>query len=163
MAKYSLHQKNYLLHKMWFEIKADGLAVCSKQLFHSSEYYLKFEDIGVKMIKSKSGHKGWLIGVFFLTGISALLYVEEMKGGKVEGNAYLFYLVAAFLCFVAYLFTYKRLIYLVNNNNSNAVTFMIDKPSQTEFSNFIEVLKEQRKAYLLDKYGEISTSRPQCW
>ncbi|MBS0031816.1 hypothetical protein ACTJJ0_32790 [Chitinophaga sp. 22321] len=157
MVKYSLHQRNYLFHEKWFEIKADGLTIRNKQLLNSSEYYLKFEDIGIKTIKSKSGHKGWLIGVFFLAGISALLYVEEINHEKVGHNAYLFYLVAAILCFLAYLFTYKRLIYLAHNNNSSAITFLIDNPSKAELSDFIGVLKEKRKAYLLDKYGQIST------
>ncbi|GAA0545634.1 hypothetical protein [Chitinophaga japonensis] len=160
MTKNTLEQRGFLFNKKWFDITSDGLSVRSKHLLDSSEYYVRFEDVGVKIIKSKSGNIAWLIAGFFLTGIAALLFVEELEGGEVEDNAYLFYLVAAVLCALTYLFTFKRVCYLAKNDNSNAIAFLIDKPSKSELLHFIEHIKEKRKSYLVEKYGHLTTMLP---
>lgn len=160
MAKNTLYQSAFPFNRKWFEIGSDGLSVRYKSLLGGSEYYVKFEQLGVKTIKTKSGNIAWLVGGFFALGIGALLLVDELGKEKPQYDNPLFYFVAGALCFLTYLFTYKRVFHLTRVDNTNAVAFLIDKPSKNELQNFIQQLKDKRKDYLVTKYGSLTSMLP---
>lgn len=160
MAKNTLYQIGFPFNRKWFEIGADGLSVRYKNLLGGSEYYVKFEQLGVKTIKTKSGNIAWLIAGFFALGIGVLLLVDELGKEKPEYDSSLFYLVAGALCFFTYLFTFKRIFHLTRVDNTNAIAFLIDKPSKKELQDFIQQLKDKRKDYLLAKYGLLTSMLP---
>lgn len=160
MEKNTLYQRGFLLNRKWFEIGADGLSVRYKSLLGGGAYYVKFEQLGVKTIKSKSGNVGWLIAAFFSVGVGILLLADELGKGKPEYSNPLFYLVASVLCFLTYLFTYKRVFHLTRVDNTNAIAFLIDKPSKMELQDFIQHIKDKRKDYLVAKYGLLTSMLP---
>jgi len=160
MEKNTLYQSGFLLNRKWFEIGSDGLSVRYKSLLGNGEYYVKFEQLGVKTIKSKSGNMAWLIIAFFAVGVAILLFVDELGKVKPEYSNPLFYLVAGLLCLLTYLFTYKRVFHLTRADNTNAITFLIDKPSKVVLQNFIQQIKDKRKDYLVGKYGLLTSMLP---
>ncbi|HCL06693.1 MAG TPA: hypothetical protein DHW64_12360 [Chitinophagaceae bacterium] len=152
----ALHQKGFFLKQSWFEITDIGLVIKTKTLTSNDEFFMNFEDIGTKIIRSNGGKKGWLIATVVFVILSIGMYVMEQSGGNAEKNAYLFYLIIAIICIVVYLMTYKRSFFLVTNDNSNAIEFLVDKPSKKEIGDFIQILKNRRKEYLSSKYGQLT-------
>jgi hypothetical protein len=152
----TLFQKDLLFNRRWFKIDDEGLSVTSKSLTSSSEVFVKFEDIGVKIIKSKGGKKGWLIATIIFLLLSAGMFFFEKSGGDTDKNAFMVYLILAIISGIIFLLTFKSSFYLADNNNQNAIRFLIDKPSKEELSDFINSLKLERKKVLIAKYGQIT-------
>jgi hypothetical protein len=152
----TLFQKDLFFNRRWFKIDDEGLLVTSKSLTTSSEIFIKYEDIGVKIIKSKGGKRGWLLAsiVFFL--ISVGMFFFENSGGDTDKNVFVVYLIFAIISAIMFLLSYKRFFYLANNDNSNAIKFLIDKPSKQELSDFVNIIKLERKKVLVAKYGQIT-------
>ena len=153
--KKTLYQRQFLRQK-WFELTDEGLHVRSRNLTKGDEYFTRFEDLGVKVIKSKTGKRSWLIASIIFILLSVVLFFHERAGGDTEKNVFVVYLILSIMCAVVYGMTFKNSFYLATNNNDNAVEFLVDKPSQGELKLFIEGLKEERKNWLLKKYGSLN-------
>ena len=152
----TLHQRDKFFNRKWFKIDDEGLSVSSKSLSKSDEVFIKFEDIGVRVIKSKSGKKGWLIATIVFLLLSAGMFFFEKSGGDTDKNAFVVYLILAIISGTIFLLTFKRSFYLADNNNKNAIEFLIDKPSKEKLADFIDILKLERKKVLITKYGQIT-------
>lgn len=152
-----LHQRSFPLNRFSFELTGDGLDIKKKSLFKKEEFSLKFEDIGIKHIKSKRTEIGGIISIIILLALSIGLYIDEkIMGGDTEKNVYLVYLILAFIATIVTIMFYKRSFYLARPNNSNAIEFLLNKPSKFELDEFINELKQRRKEYLITKYGQIN-------
>lgn len=152
----SLFQKDLLFNRRWFNMNDEGLMVTSKSLTSSSEVFVKFEDLGFKIIKSKGGKLGWLITVIVSFLLAIVMYFFEKTGGDTEKSAFLGYLILAIMAAIIYLLTYKSSIFLTDNENKSSIRFLIDKPSKDELSEFIDTLMLKRKNVLILKYGQIT-------
>lgn len=152
----TLHQKAFFFNQNWFDITNIGLSVKTKTLTNSNEFFLNFEDVGTKIVKSNKGKKGWLIATVVFLILSIGMYFMEKSGGNAEKDAYLFYFIVTIICAVVYVMTFKRSFFLATNDNSHAIQFLIDKPSKQEIDDFIDTLKSERKEYLSAKYGQLT-------
>lgn len=119
--KHNLYQKDILLNKRWFEITQEGLSIKSKSIRESNELSLRFEDIGLKVVKSKNGKTGWLIATLVSLGLSAIILIDRKTGGDTDKGDFLFYFLLSLVFFVIFVLTYKRSFYLTNNENKNAI------------------------------------------
>ena len=134
--KHTLHQKTFF-SQSWFEIADQGLKVTNKSLTKRSDFFVTFEDIGTKILRYNKGKKGWLTAAAILLVVSAGMFFMQKSGGDTEKNAYIVYLTLSIACFAAYLITFRRFFYLVNNDNTNPVSFLVDSPSKEELDGFI--------------------------
>jgi len=151
----TLHQKAFL-SQSWFQITDQGLKVTNKSLTRTNDFFVTFEDVGTKTLRYNKGKKGWLIAALILLVVSMGLLVMEKSGGDTDKNAYIIYLTFSVVCLVAYFLTFKRSFYVVNNDNTNPISFLVNRPSREELDTFISTLKEKRKEYLLSKYGQVT-------
>jgi hypothetical protein len=135
--KKALHQKGYFFNECYFEITDEGLSVKMKKMSNASEYFVTFDDIGTKVIKSNKGKKGWLIASIVFLILSIGLFFLAKSGGNADKSAYVVYLIFMVICITIYLITFKRSFYVANNDNTNAISFLVDKPSQHELNEFI--------------------------
>jgi hypothetical protein len=153
---YTLYQKDNFFNQKEFEITAEGLNINSKKLVGSDELFVKFEDIGSKVIKSKSGNRKWLLATIFFFMLSIGMFTYARVGGDVEKNGYLVYLILSIICFTVFFLTYKKSFYLTNSQNKNAIEFLIDNPSKEELNSFIDTLKSQKNNHLKMMYGQVT-------
>ncbi|RPE08106.1 hypothetical protein EGT74_13640 [Chitinophaga lutea] len=160
MSENVFTQRNFLHHKKRFEIKVDGLNVQYRHLLGKSDFFVKFEDLGIKTIKSVSGNKPWLVAAFCCVFLAIFLLFLKMSGRDVEEGSVLFYFAIAALCICGYCITYKRLLYLARNDNSNGVAFLLDKPTAKALEDFVQLLKRRRNEYLIEKYGQVTKLMP---
>ena len=87
-----LVQTDKFFIKRVYELTDIGLKGQLKRLFNSSEYFVDYEDIGVRILKSKTGNTVWLIIAIIGLVLPILLLTLRLFGGKVEGGAELLYL-----------------------------------------------------------------------
>lgn len=152
----TLYQRDIFFNQKWFEIKADGLWQKSKKLYQTNEYEVKYEDLGVREIKSSTGKKGWLIAMIISFAAAILVFIIERTGGEAEENAFIPYLIFSFVSGVVYMLSYKHVIYLTNPQVTKSVELLANKPSHDELTNFISELKAVRRKYMLNKYGQLN-------
>lgn len=149
-------QKDFPFKTNIFELTDTGLKGQRKTLFGSTEFFVDYNNLGVRVLKTRSGSRKWLIGagVFFTFFIAALFIETRAK------SALGFHLIACLICLLIYLLTYKRNYFLVQPDNTNAVAFFYDKPTQLDLDNFITVIKERRNKTLCSQYGVINPMLP---
>ena len=152
----TLIQQNFLFNRKQFVITTEGIHVKSRRFLNNNEYFLNFEDIGLKIIKKRQGKLGWLLGIIAFTALAFAVLVAQLRGSDVEAEAFAVYFGIAAIFTAGYLLTYERLCYLTNNDNSNSIIFLLDRPNQAVFENFLDELKAARKMYLLRKYSNFS-------
>ena len=152
----TLIQQNFLFNRKQFVITTEGIHVKSRRFLNNNEYFLNFEDIGLKIIKKRQGKLGWLLGIIAFTALAFAVLVAQLRGSDVEAEAFAVYFGIAAIFTAGYLLTYERLCYLTNNDNSNSIIFLLDRPNQAVFENFLDELKAARKTYLLRKYSNFS-------
>lgn len=152
----TLIQQDFLFNRKQFTITTEGIHVKSRRFLNNNEYFLNFEDIGLKAIKKRQGKLGWLVGIIAFVMLAFVVLVAQLRGADVEPEAFGVYLGIAAIFTAGYLVTYERLCYLTNNDNSNSVIFLLDNPNQTVFESFLTDLKTARKTYLLRKYRSFS-------
>ena len=145
----SLYQKDLFFHQKWFELSPEGISVRQKGLFNSNEYTLKYDGIGTKIVKSKSSKKTWLIISILLFLLATGLLIEKVPGGGIT-------LALSILFLAIFFFTFKHSFFLATQDNKSAIEFLTYKPSKQELQEFINKIKNKRKDYLLDKYGQIT-------
>jgi hypothetical protein len=150
----TLMQNSGLLIRKRFEITEHGLAVIQKRIFKSHEYFLRFENIGLMRLKSKSNNKGWIIASLGFISLSIFLFIQERQGVDVEKDAFVFYSIVAALCLLISILTHKRIFYLAKNDKTNAIEFITDNPSKSEVEEFILTLSQTRNSYLIKIYGQ---------
>jgi hypothetical protein len=150
-----LKQTSSFFNKKTFEITNTGLSVREKTIISKRDYFVEFDNIGSKELRTKSGKAYWLIISFFAFMISLVLFVDQRHGGNVEDDAYLFYLVISLACIIIYFFTYKQSFFLLKPDNTYSIEFFNNKPNKIEFENFINELIERRNKILTEKYGQI--------
>jgi len=93
----TLYQRDLFFNRRLFKLDEEGLSVTSKSLSTSTEVFIKFQDIGVKVIKSKNGKKGWLIAAIVFLLLSMGMFFFERSGGQTDKNAYVIYLILALI------------------------------------------------------------------
>ncbi len=155
-----LIQTDKFFNKRVYELTDIGLKGQLKRLFNSSEYFVDYEDIGVRILKSKTGNTVWLIIAIIGLVLPILLLILRLFGGDVEGGAELLYLTIGLVSGLIYWLTYSKSFYLVQPGNKNAIEFIHNNPSKDELEQFIETLKAKRKKTLEDKYGQLNTLLP---
>lgn len=152
----TLYQQNRFFRKKWFELKEEGIFIKTTDLNGTTELLMKFEDTGVKLIKSKMTKRGWLIATltFFLMAVA--MYIYEKFGGDTDKNSFIIYLILSAISGIVFFLTGKRSFYLANNDNRRAIEFLVNKPSKAELSDFIDLFKQTRKNVLLHKFGQLT-------
>jgi len=155
-----LIQKKKFFYKTVFELTETGLHVQQRKQLNSVEYFVDYEDIGVRILKSKTGINGWLIAAIASLVLAFGTARIRESGAHVEYAAELFYLAISAICGVIYWLTYKETFYLVQRGNSSAVEFVYDNPTKEELEEFIQSLKSKRKKVLDEKYGQINLLLP---
>ena len=155
-----LIQTDKFFNKRIYELTDNGLKGQLRRLFNSSEYFVDYEDIGVRILNSKSGNTVWLIIAIIGLVLPILLLTLRLFGGDVEGGAELLYLTIGLVSGLIYWLTYSKSFYLVQQGNKNAIEFIYNNPTKDELGKFIETLKEKRKTVLNDKYGQINVLLP---
>jgi hypothetical protein len=156
MSTNILYQKDILGNRKYFEISNEELLIKSSRFFKSSEVTIKLDTIGTKVIKSKTGKKGWLIAAIVLLILSITLFIGEKAGGDTDKFAFLFYFIFSIGCFIVFILSYKSSFYLAKQDNKNAIEFLNNKPSKQELETFIAELKLRRNKALLIRYGQLS-------
>ncbi|RZJ86637.1 MAG: hypothetical protein EOO20_17890 [Chryseobacterium sp.] len=152
---YDFYQSKFFA-KRYFKITNDGLQVHYKSLGKRHDAYLKFEDIGTKIVYFTSGKRIWLVASVLLILLSIFLYIVRINGEDVEPHAELFYVSLAMPCLACYIITFQKSCFLSKPNNIHTVDFFLDKPTKLELTNFIEALLSRRKTYLLTRYGQLN-------
>jgi hypothetical protein len=155
-----LVQTEKFVNKRIYELTDNGMKRQVKRLFDSSEYFTDYEDIGVRLLKSKSGYTALLVVAMIGLCLSGLLLLIRAVGGSVEKGGELVYLVIGAVSGLVYWLTYTKSFYLVQPGNQNPIEFISDKPNKNELEKFIEALKEKRKKVLDDKYGQMNKMLP---
>jgi hypothetical protein len=149
-------QKDLFFKTNKFELTETGIKGHRKTLFGSTEFFVDYNNLGVRILKTKSGSRRWLIaaGVFLLFFVAVLFTNNHAK------SAPAFHILASMICVLVYLLTYKRGYFLVQPGNRNALQFFYDKPSQSELDNFIAAIKEKRNNVLCSQFGKINSLLP---
>jgi hypothetical protein len=155
-----LIQKGKFFNTKTFELTSAGLRELQKGLFSSNEYFVSYEDIGVRILKEKGGRNAWLIASIVAFVLAVFLLTYRLFGGDVGSGAELFYLFVSGACGVVFTLTYKRKFYLVKSGNLDAIEFYDENPTKKEFDEFIEKIKMQRNKALEEKYGQINPLLP---
>ncbi len=155
-----LIQTDRLFNKKIFELTDTGLRGQQKKLFSSVEYFVDYEDIGVRILKNKTGRNGLLVASIIGFMLTAVVFISKLAGKDVEPGAELLYLTTAIVCGTMYWLTYSRTFYLVQQGNKNAIEFICDNPTKESLDQFINTLKEKRRVILDDKYGQINVHLP---
>ena len=155
-----LTQTGRLFNKKVFELTDTGLRGQQKKLFNSVEYFVDYEDLGVRILRSKTGTNGWLVASTIGFLLTAVVLVSKFTGGDVEPGAEFLYLTVGIVCGLVYWLTYSRTFYLVQQGNKNAIEFIYDNPTKEDLDLFINTLKEKRRTTLDDKYGNINVLLP---
>ncbi|MFC5623826.1 hypothetical protein [Algoriphagus winogradskyi] len=149
-------QKDFLFNRKHFTLKEDGLHLVYKSLIKSSEVFVKYENIGTKIIINKSGKKGWLIATGVLLALSLSLYIDNKFSGNVERSFEAFYFGISMSCLLVYLLTFKQSLHLTKDDNTNSIEFLLNNPSKTHLDDFLLELKNKKKEVLLEKYGGLN-------
>jgi hypothetical protein len=145
-----------LFEKRWFKLTDNGLRVRYRNIMKTHEFELKYEDIGTKIVDHAGGIRAWLVPGLILCVVAGVLYLDRINGGDVENGAELFYLLFALVCFIIYIITFKKVRYLSQSNNVNAIEFLSNKPTKKDLGDFIEKLLLRRKASLMERYGQLN-------
>ncbi len=143
-----------------FEITENGLKGQDKGLFKNTGYFVNFEDIGVKVLKTKSGARKWLYATLVFGFLTLIMLILKVAGGDVGKGSEIFYLCLTFVCGFIYWISSTDSFYLVQQGNKNAIEFFSNKPSKKELNDFIEELKSKRAETLKYKYGQINELLP---
>ncbi len=151
-----LTQKGRFFNSKTFELTDTGLRGQHKGLFSSNEYFVDYDDIGIRILKEKAGRNGWLAASTIALLLAIFLFARRIFGGDVGNGAEFFYLLLSGVCGLVFIVTYKRKFYLVKSGNINAIEFFDDNPSKKELEDFIEKIKERRNQALENKYGQIN-------
>ena len=151
-----LIQKGRFFNTKIFELTDTGLRGQNKGLFSANEYFVDFDDIGIRILKEKAGRNGWLAASTIALILAMFLFARRLFGGDVGNGAEFFYLLVSGVCGLVFILTYKRKFYLVKSGNLNAIEFFDDKPSKKELEDFLEKIKERRNQTLENKYGQIN-------
>jgi hypothetical protein len=138
-----------LFEKRWYSFTDEGLHIKYKKVLKTHEYELKYEDIGTRIIQSKTGVRQWLIATIIFTIISLTLLIDRATGGDVERGAELIYIFLALMCGAGYYFTYKKSCFL-------AIELLINNPSKHQFEDFLTEIKSRRRDSLLERYGQLN-------
>ncbi len=152
-----LTQKDKFFNTRTFELTDTGLRGQHKGLFSSNEYFVDYDDIGIKILKEKAGRNGWLGASTIALILAIFLFVRRIIDGDVGNGAEFFYLVVSGVCGLVFILTYKRKFYLVKSGNLNAIEFFDENPSKKELDDFIERIKKRRSEALEEKYGQINS------
>lgn len=155
-----LEQTKRFFHRRIYELTDNGLKGQLKRLFDSSEYFVDYEDVGVRILKSKSGNTVWLIIAIIGLVLPVLLLIARLFGGDVEGGAEVLYLTIGLVSGLIYWLTYSKSFYLVQPGNKNAIEFIYDNPTKEDLDQFIETLRTKRNKVLEDKYGQVNALLP---
>jgi hypothetical protein len=148
-----LIQKNWLKGNRRFQIEEQGLKIKESKLTASNELYLKFENIGYQAIESNSGIKGWLWSAITFVCLACGVFIFRIIGSEVEVGAEFIYLGLAVICLLIFIFTYKRVLFLVNSNNDGSyVEFHNNLRDRNDLNKFLELLMSKRKEFLIEKY-----------
>lgn len=144
-----------LFDKKNFRFTNDGLCIRSSNAGKVHEYEIKYENIGTKIIFWKNGLTIYLLIAAFLIGICTLFYFDT-SGPGMEPGMKLFISVLIAICIALYFITYKKARYLTDANNSNPIELFTDKPDTEAVDHFIKEILSRRKAYLLERFGQLN-------
>ena len=155
-----LVQRNNIFNKWMYEINEKGLHIKQKNYFNTVEFFVDFEQIGIRKLEISRGRNGWLTGSIIGALLTAAIIMVKSFGGDAEANGFILYFSISILCGLIYWLTYSKTIHLVQNGNNNAIEFMYNKPNKEVLDKFFETLIESRKITLTQKYGQINLMLP---
>lgn len=146
-------QLDFKLNKKTFEIERDGLRVTSSSISKHSEDFFEFEIIGDVLTTEKKRLVIPLIISILFFGLSTLLFIGAINGGKMGFGAVAFYYFIAFLFLAIFFFFGKNNLYLSKKDRSSHIEFLNNNPSKKKLLDFIDQLQQIKKEYLIGKYG----------
>ena len=155
-----LKQFDINLHRFQYTIEETGIRLVKKRLAGSSDTFVDFEDVGSKIIKESTRKLIWLIIsiLFFVIGTAVLM--KRIQGGKVGDGAEIFHYSVSLVFLITFLLTRKKVLYLTQPDNSNAIEFLEAKRYKEKVDRFIKTLLERRDKYLIDKYSQLDEFLP---
>ncbi len=156
----TLVQKDRFFNKRVYELAETGLSVRQTGFLNSREYFVDYDNIGIRPLKEKFGRNGWFGASIIGFVLAAILTITRWTGGEVGSGAEIFYLLLGVFCIVIFMITYKRKFYLIDPGHNNGIEFIYNSPSKKELDEFIETLTTRRNQFLDQKYGEINTMLP---
>ncbi|MBX2964955.1 MAG: hypothetical protein KF845_02330 [Cyclobacteriaceae bacterium] len=155
-----LIQTEKLFYRKTFELTDKGLQGKQRKLFNTVEYFVDYENVGIRIFRSKSGTYGFLVASIIAILVAIIVFISRSAGNEVGRGAEIFYLSIGLICGLFYWLTYSRTFCLVQPGNKNAIEFICDNPSKEQLDKFIENLKQKRNSTLDDKYGHVNTHLP---
>lgn len=155
-----IEQTSKFFNKRVYELTDNGLKGQVKQLFNASEFFVDYENIGVRILRSKSGNTPLLVIAIIGLALTVFVLTVRLFGGHVEGGTEILYLTIGLVTGLLYWLTYSKSLYLVQPGNNNAIEFIYDNPTKEELEQFIEVLKAKRNEVLEVKYGQVNGLLP---
>ncbi len=146
--------------RLTFKIEDDGVKVIQKGITSSSEYFVEFEEIGTKTSIQKSRNLIWisLAILFLIIGIS--VFINRMNGGKVGNGAEVFHFVSSSIFYLVFILTRKNTFTLLNHNSFSGIDFIGSSRDRKKVENFINLIHEKRKLYLIEKYTSLNDFIP---
>lgn len=153
MATYK--QFDFNLERFTYTLEDEGVNIQKRTLSSYSENFRKFEEIGTHRIKEKSRKIGWLITFLFFAAISIIVFIRRIQGAKIGDNAELFWLGIGLVCLAIYMLTKTNYIYLANRDYTGSIEFINRRAYRKSLDDFIKLILEKRKEYLLEEYFEL--------
>lgn len=145
--------------KKEYRILADRLFITTANFNKSTEYSIKFEELGFDLVREKTKSIIWLIPLYLIfTGLELYVLIDEYNKG-VRFPQLLFW-IFGFLGFGAgaiYSFFQKtETVYLTGGNTVLKLDALNPKPEIVDA--FIKTLHTRIKSYLKHKYGVVDTA-----
>lgn len=149
-----LNQRKFLLTKR-FEITGEALKIGIKSPISYVEDEFTFEELGTKVTRHKKPYIPTLIAFFITFGISILLLFAYFNNSKQDP-------ISEFIICLSVCSLTGFLSMLLYNNSANlylydgrVLAFYANSPTKKEVDNFLTLLKEKQKGYLLNRYAKI--------
>jgi len=145
-----------------FELKDNMLYVKTKSINETKEWTVKVETIGTtKYYQKRSKLIEYLVAGFLILFAISISVASILDKEHFVGVGPILFSLTLFGGLAALIITSPRKKELTILGGSTEVTFFPDSPSKEEVEAFIEVLMENSKKILLEKYGKIDIDLPE--
>ena len=155
-----LKQYDTNFNRRIFKIMEDGVHVTQKGMTSSYEYFVEFEEIGTKTSIQKSRNLIWISLSILLLIICISVFINRINGGKVGNGAEVFHFVSSAIFYLVFILTRKNTFTLLNHDNTSGIDFIGSSRYRNKVDNFINLIHEKRKLYLIEKYTSLNDFMP---